>query len=80
MWTAIGQSAGGREHLLTEDVLFLVGLVLNCGPLLEQYILEGASVALGFRSIAAELGEDIRSRWYIDSAVALGIVLLPLAS
>ena len=36
--------------------------------------LKGASVALGVRSMPADLGEDVRVRLYTDRAAALGVI------
>ena len=51
----------------------------SCSGVVERgsrvlFRIQGASVALGFWSMAADLGEDVRIRLYTDSVAALGII------
>ena len=47
---------------------------LSSGEAEYYAALKGASVALGFRSVAADLGEDVKLTLRSDSAAALGII------
>lgn len=49
-------------------------MALSSGEAEYYAALKGASVAVGFRSMAADLGENVRIRLYTDSAAVLGII------